>query len=437
MNPYPKYKNSNIAWLGSIPVGWSTTRLNELFSVVCGATPKNEERFWNGKIAWITPADFKTSDTYVKAGRRFITHEGLSSCGTTLVPSDSIVISTRAPIGSVVINDKKLCTNQGCKSLVKRQLDSVLTKYYYYVLSITTESLIRLGKGATFLELSTTDLAHFRVPIPSLSEQHSIVNYLDRETAEMDALITEQEELVSLLKQKRAVIISEAVCRGLDPTVPLKDSGKQWIGKVPSHWQILKIKDIAVLRGGSGFPVNMQGDQGKDIPFHKVSSLGKSLNHILQAPDSSISEEQAQFLKATIFPENTIVFAKVGAALLLGRFCTLEEKSCIDNNMMGMIMKNDLILHEFALYALPTSIQFKFMVNPGAVPSINGSQIGYFKIPLPPIQEQQVIINYLDRETAEIDRLIADCESSIQLLKQRRTALISEVVTGKIDVRIA
>ena len=210
---YGEYKDSKIKWIGEIPKHWRINKLKQYFFIINGSTPKNFEENWGGDICWVTPADYKTTDVYIDNSSRQITKIGLNSCGTTLVPKGSIIVSNRAPIGTVAIANKELCTNQGCKSLkVKRDIN---TKFIYYILSVNENELNRLGRGTTFMELSSQDLGTFQIPLAPLPEQNSIVNYLDKKTAKIDATIAKNEELIQLLEEKRVALINQVVTKGL------------------------------------------------------------------------------------------------------------------------------------------------------------------------------------------------------------------------------
>ncbi|WP_436659147.1 restriction endonuclease subunit S [Acinetobacter sp. P1(2025)] len=205
-----------------------------------------------------------------------------------------------------------------------------------------------------------------------------------------------------------------------------KDSGVEWLGEVPEHWRISSLKRYGYFKGGAGFPHAYQGNTEENIPFFKVNSLSKD-KRFLSSFSDFVGEETAKKLGAKIFPKNSIFFAKVGAALLLERIRTNQQPCCIDNNMMGFVIQNELSF-DFAFY-LMSLIDFKYLVNPGAVPSINESQISSFLISVPPISEQTQISNFLEQETTRIDNLIAKQEKLIELLEEQRKSIISHAVT--------
>jgi type I restriction enzyme S subunit len=210
-----------------------------------------------------------------------------------------------------------------------------------------------------------------------------------------------------------------------------KDSGV--LGQVPAHWESVPIKHLGRLKGGAGFPHENQGVEGQELSFHKVNALAQAgTDGILPLSENTISRETAKQLRAFVFPAGTIVFAKVGAALLLGRIRILNRDACIDNNMMGLVIQSGSARLEFVRYAM-SLVRFDSIANPGAVPSINESQIGEFRLPTPPPEEQTAIATFLDRETAKIDALVAEQQRLIELLKEEHQAVITYAVTKGLD----
>jgi type I restriction enzyme S subunit len=214
----------------------------------------------------------------------------------------------------------------------------------------------------------------------------------------------------------------------------MKPSGIEWLGDVPAHWAVLKLGVVSQFKGGAGFPDSYQGQTDNDIPFFKVGDMVNAEgSRVMRRANHTVTEATAKELRAFVFPANTIVFAKVGAALLLKRYRLLGQRSCIDNNMMGMSVGASASV-DFLLYVLPL-LDLELIVNPGAVPSMNEGQISGQRIALPPIEEQREIVESLDTELAKFDTLTAEAQRAIDLLQERRTALISAAVTGQIDVR--
>ena len=203
---------------------------------------------------------------------------------------------------------------------------------------------------------------------------------------------------------------------------------QSWLGDIPSNWEVKRIKDIGLLIGGAGFPHDFQGERDLELPFLKVVEIGSvESTEELTCASNTISRETAKKLGASIIRRGDIVFAKVGAALLLSRFRKIGTECCIDNNMMAF-RPSPKILPQFALAAL-SRINFSDIVNPGAVPSINGGQIGRIEIALPPLETQQRIAAFLDEKTARIDGLIAKKRELLEWLAEKRQALITQAVT--------
>lgn len=203
-------KNSGIEWIGDIPEHWNIIKTKNAFKIISGATPKTDNMtYWDGEITWITPADYKTEDRVIKSGKRNITLAGLNSCGTSIVPENSIIFSKRAPIGLVAINIVPLCTNQGCISCIPKSF--VNSKYFYYLMSVLTEWFELFGSGTTFKELSTNNFANFSLSQPPLSEQQSIANYLDQKCSEIDELISIKQQKIEKLKDYKKSLIFECV----------------------------------------------------------------------------------------------------------------------------------------------------------------------------------------------------------------------------------
>lgn len=210
LDPNAEMKDSGVEWIGEIPKKWEVKKIKYIFYVVSGATPKSDNcDYWNGNIIWITPADYKTLDKYIKSGSRNISKLGLQSCSATLVPSGSIIFSKRAPIGAVAVAEVDLCTNQGCLSCVPRQ--GAHSIFYYYVMSIATEDFELKGTGTTFKEISATSFNDSLLPFPSFSEQTTIANYLDEKCARIDEVISEKEALISDLELYKKSLIYEVV----------------------------------------------------------------------------------------------------------------------------------------------------------------------------------------------------------------------------------
>ena len=206
-----------------------------------------------------------------------------------------------------------------------------------------------------------------------------------------------------------------------------------WIGDLPNNWNVRRLKEVGRLFGGAGFPHEYQNVQGEELYFYKVGDLSLSENgKTLLASPHTISKETARVLRATIVPKSAIVYAKIGAALLLNRRRMTTAVCCIDNNMTAYVTEAEEVIPEWAFYWLST-IDFGEHVNPGAVPSFSEGYQSVLPIPVPPVEEQKVIAHFLDFKTAQIDALIAKKKALLDKLAEKRTSLISHAVTKGLD----
>ena len=209
-------RDSGVDWIGMIPTQWRLTKIKYVANIMPGATPKkNIGTYWDGDIPFVTPADFSARDHYISKGGSFITKEGMYSCSTSLLPTGSVIISTRAPIGLVVINTVPVCTNQGCKGLVKRGRDFNF-EYLYFVLSVAGGVLNALGNGTTYLELSKCSLSNFVIPRPPIKEQNNIVTYLNNRCENLDKAIASHQLSIQKLEEFRRSLIHYAVTGQID-----------------------------------------------------------------------------------------------------------------------------------------------------------------------------------------------------------------------------
>lgn len=209
LNKNAKFKNSGVDWLGQIPSHWEMKKIKFVSNIYNGATPASgAEKFWNGDIYWATPTDFNES-IYIYHTERKITKLGLNSCGTTLVPKSSIIMTTRAPIGNIAITKNELCTNQGCKAIVTNK--NIESKYVFYTFFTKSDFLNSLGSGTTFMELSAKELKNIKIPLPPKDEQEKIVEYIENKISKIDKLLNLEQECIKSLKEYKASLIDSVV----------------------------------------------------------------------------------------------------------------------------------------------------------------------------------------------------------------------------------
>lgn len=436
MERYEAYKDSGIEWIGAIPVDWGLAPVKGVSKIVAGKTPRSDnEKYWGGDIPWITPADM--SEKYTSSGARSITEIGLNDAGLDLVPENSIIVSNRAPIGLISIASNPLSTNQGCKALV---LEKGVPDYLYYCLACSSQELERLGKGTTFLELSAQDLGSHKIPWPSARIQTAISEYLDQKTAEIDSLIEQTERSIKLLEEYRKSVISEAVTKGLDPNVPMKDSGIDWIGDIPRTWSTQPLKYIT-LSIESGRSVD-----GSNYPASENEHGVLTLSSVYKAsfnPQANKAVEDAESISLLRCPVK-------GGSLLISRCNTSEwvgTAAIVENDIPNLFLPDKIWQLGFSSWALCRWIWYSLQSNYArhyfAVNSVGASStmqniskddLLALVIPVPPANEQNAILAHLDKEVDAINQSVTARKSFIAKLQEYRKSLISEAVTGKFVV---
>ena len=425
--PYPEYKDSGMKLIGSIPIGW---HIKPIFALYERRTQRKHE-------------DLRLLSVYRDYGviLREDREDNFNRPSLDLSPyqlvenRDLVLNKMKTWQGSIAVSELRGIVSPAY--IICRPRHGEHDRYMHYLLRapsyITQYASLSYGVRVDQWDLRFEDFRRIQVLLPPVEDQRAIAAFLDCETGKIDALIAKKERLIELLQEKRTALITQAVTKGLDPNVPMKDSGIEWLGKIPAHWEVTTLKRIGDLQAGAGFPDEEQGLDSEDIPFFKVGDMGLAANkkEMIDCPNT-ISQSTARRLRAYIFPPKTIVFAKVGAALLLNRRRVLSKPSCIDNNMMGFIPA--YCDSGWALYWL-CGLDLGELANPGAVPSVNEGQMRDTPVVVPLLNEQCLIAAFLDRETAKIDSLVSKVKGAIEHLKEYRTALISAAVAGKIDVR--
>lgn len=433
--PYTHYKPSGVEWLGNVPSHWDVSRLKWCFDISCGSTPESgESSYWDGDVTWVTPADLSRLDSkFIYGSMRTITQEGFDSCALTLVKPGSVILATRAPIGTLGVAATLLCHNQGCKALSSTDRASSLF-VYYYLLSVNKELNMK-GKGTTFLELGTPDLGCFEMPVPPLSEQKAIAAFLDRETARIDGLIAKREKLIVLLQEKRAALISHAVTKGLNPSAKMKPSGIDWLGNMPAHWETDKIKYNTFSCSGGTPNTENQDYWNGDIPWVSPKDMKASR---ISATEDSITELGLKESASRLIDENTVLIVVRSGILKHTIPVAINVVPVSINQDMKALFTKEKVTSDYLFYFI-NGVQENLLPlwrkQGCTVESIEQEFMGNTCLPIPPVSEQKAIAEYLDTETKKIDGLLEKEQQIIERMKEYRSSLITAAVTGKIDVR--
>jgi type I restriction enzyme S subunit len=432
--PYPEYRDSGVKWLCLLPQQWKTVPLKRLFRIVNGSTPKSSnDAFWDGEIPWATPDDLGSLSTVeIRETARRITRGGYESCGTTLVPAGSIVVSTRAPIGHLALAAVPLCVNQGCRCLVP--CSSVDSRYYYYALLAGRQELESRGQGSTFRELGRSELASVFLSYPPIDEQQAIAGFLRHETACIDALIAKKQRLIELLAEKREALIARVVTGGLDTDARTEDAHVEWFESLPAHWELKKLKYIVpgITVGIVVTPAKYYVDEG--VPC--LRSLNISSGRVNKDDLVFISPESNELHRKSKIHTGDIVIVRTGqtgtAVVVTGEF---DGANCID---LVIVRRSKRILPEYLHYFINSRSAAR-QIEAKTVGSIQGHYntytVGELLVPTPSLNEQRAIIAELDGQCGCLGRLIATVSDGVAKLREYRSALISAAVTGKIDVR--
>ena len=289
-------------------------------------------------------------------------------------------------------------------------------------------------QGATVESLETGVMATTRMPVPATAEQRAIANFLDRETARIDALISKKKELIGLLQEKRAVLISRAVTKGLDPDAPMKDSGVEWLGEIPAHW------DVAALRYRYEQTLGKMLDTKRITGEHLVPYLRNvdvQWDHInvLNLPSMDIRPHEME--RFTVRPGDLLVCegGETGrCAIWRGEIDTCGYQKALHRLRP---LNEDRETPRFLYHMLAVAVAHgAFADGQGStIAHLTGDMLRAHRFPFPPFTEQRAIVDFLDQETARIDVLVDKANDAVERLKEYRTAVISAAVTGRIDVR--
>jgi type I restriction enzyme, S subunit len=444
MKKYDSYKDSGIEWIGEIPSHWDSVRLCYLGNFSSSGIDKK-----------INP-----DEELVK----IINFTDIYNNPKGVLDSsiDYMIVSTtpnKKAEHSVVKGDliflpsSETYEDLGKSAIVNEEMENVSFSYHVIRLNFTTElahgfkkyltnnyqvlnQFSSNGQGTTRKIIGRNVFRNIKIVIPPIEEQTTIANYLDQKTTQIDDLIAKKERLIQLLEEERTAIINQAVTKGLDPNVPMKDSGIEWLGEIPEHWEVYRIDWVSnIVRGNTGFKKDELLDNGDYVALqygktYKVDIVDDSFNF---------------FVNSEFYKENQVV--SKGDTILISTSETVEDlgHTCYyDNERIGLIggeqillKPNRQILYEKYLYqyAKQFSLVLKKYARGLKVFRFSTHDLKQIFIGIPSVQEQIEIAHFLDRETIRIDTLCRNMKQEIDLLKEYKTALISEVVTGKVDVR--
>jgi type I restriction enzyme S subunit len=430
---YPAYKDSGVEWLGEVPEHWDVKRVRRIFEI-----KKRIAGELGFDILSITQQGIKVRDPESNDGQVSMDYSKYQ----VVEPGDFAMNHMDLLTGYVDISRRLGVTSPDYRvfSIAEPRRSDPGYLLYIFQMGYRQKILYAYGQGSSQLgrwRLPTEEFQDWTIPFPSPEEQASIANFLDHETAKIDALIAEQLRLIELLQEKRQTVISHAVTKGLNPHAPMKDSGVEWLGEVPEHWEVLPIKHTcSLLRDGTHLP---PARVAEGIPLLSVRNIqGHAFG--LRDDDSLISEQDFSELSRSFVPEPddvmlAIVGATIGKAAIvpsgIGRFH-------IQRSLAIFRSKPELPVAKWLL-GIFGSIRFNSLLwqNIGfsAQPGIYLGVLKDIRIPVPPKKEQEEILARLEESINDQSQILSVASHSVDLLQERRSALISAAVTGQIDVR--
>jgi type I restriction enzyme S subunit len=432
MKKYDSYKNSGIEWIGEIPSHWEIVKVKYNFSFRTGFTPPSgkEEYHQDGKYIWINIGDLNEKIIVDSANK--ITDKAIEDYKPTVVPQGSLLYSFKLSVGKVAFVGKDCYTNEALFSIDPDGKNNL--NFFYYSLP---EQIIKNANeniyGAKILNQEL--IKNAVLIIPSDKEQTAIATYLDCKTSEIDNLIANKKRLVELYEEEKTAIINQAVTKGIDANVKMKDSGIEWLGEVPEHWEVNRLKYLGKFINGFSFKSTDFIQSG--IRVLKISNIQNM--HINWSDESFIDESYYGIYKDFRVLKNDIVFALTRPIISTGiKVALIDSDEKILINQRNSIYRPISINVKWIYYLLLSSNfiqEFDSKIDKtGQQPNISSFDIGEITVPITIEEEQSLIIRHIETECNRIDAKIAKTKKLIDLLTEYRTALISEVVTGKIKV---
>ena len=420
MKQYPKYKDSGVSWIGEIPEGWKCTQIRRYLSCVCtGATPPGaaEKYYSNIGTPWFTPGDFKDFNV-LKDSSKYLSEEGNDIMKK--YPANTILmIGIGGTMGKVALSPMECSFNQQINALLtKGEIDN---KFVVYYLKIERDNIFNTAKFTTLPILNQAETKRIPIVVPSLSEQHAVVSYLDKKTAQIDRFISEAEREIEKLNELKQAQIAHLVTHGTNPDAPMKDSGIAWIGQIPEHWEVNKIR--------SHFKERRTKVSDKDYPALSVAREG-----IVPQLDTAVKTDNGDNRKL-VLKNDFVVNSRSD-----------RKGSCGVSDYDGSVSLISIVLEPHDIN--PQYVHYLFRSNNyveefyrngrGIVADLwttRYSEMRNIFIPIPPVSEQKDIVSAINSLNNKIETLTSELTTQIDHLKELKQRIISDVVTGKIDVR--
>lgn len=432
---YPKYKDSEVEWLGEVPEHWEIRRLKHISEVHLSNIDKHSVEGQRDVLLC----------NYVDVYKNEKITSQLDFMRST-ASDDQINRLTIFKDDVIITKDSETPSDIGVSALTIEDIPDLVCGYHLALVRPSTSSggflhyLFKSGfvravfevesNGLTRYGLGKYSIENLTFASPSKKEQQSIANFLDAKTSLIDDLIAKKEKQIELLKEKRTAIINRAVTKGLDPDIPMKDSGIDWLGEVPEHWEVKMIKRITqVKRGASPRPIDdpIYFDENGDYAWVRIADVTAS-NTYLKVSSQQLSELGSS-LSVKLEPGE--LFLSIAGSV--GKPCITKIKCCIHD---GFVYFPTLSMNKkFIYYIFDGGDAYKGLGKLGTQLNLNTETVGEIKIAVPPPSEQNAIVEYIDIKTTQIDTVATKLQTQIEKLREYRQSLISAAVTGKINIR--
>lgn len=411
--------------------------LRRLARILNGGTPPSGAAgLWDGEVPFATPPDLNGLDGMVlKSTARTITVDGTAYSG--VAPAGSVLLSTRAPIGHIGRLNSPVAFNQGCRALVPG--GDIDARFLAYALVAARSDLDARGLGTTFLELSGASLAQVKVPLVPLHAQREIADYLDGETAQIDAFVAKNEELIALLAERRAGVIARAVLRGLDADVELRTSGVERLGEVPGHWSVQRLASTVARARNGVWGADPDGGE-EDLRCVRVADFDRRCQRIHDNAHTMRKLTAAERVGRVLRYGDLLLEKSGGGEKSPVGFVVLYDRDdpAVCSNFVARVqLRSDM---DPAFWTYVHGVMYRLRITEKSLKQSTGiqnlDQGAYFNeyVAVPPYREQVTIARYLESKVAEIDGALEKAHRGVSLARERRVALISAAVSGKVDV---
>lgn len=434
MKRYEIYKDSGIQWVGEIPSHWDSNKLKFFADISTGTTPSTaNEEYWNEATEnWYTPADFNEGDIHLNGSSRKVSAMAFEKSACKVFKKNVVlVVGIGATLGKIGFSRVECTANQQINAI--EFYDNVYPLFGAYYLSSLKEVMKSLASAATLAIMNQSVTGSIPFVCPTLAEQKNIATYLDHKVGQIDATIAEKEQMLEDLKAYRSAIISEAVTTGLDKNVELKDSGVECIGMIPKHWNINKLKFFADISTGTT-PSTDNEEYWKEPTenWYTPSDFCEENVH-LETSSRKVSTTAFQESACRVFKKDVVLVVGIGATL--GKI-GISSVECSANQQINAIEFYDNVYPLFGAYYLSSLKEvMKSLASAATLAIMNQSVTGSIPFVCPSLDEQKEIADYLEKKTKSIGSLLNQIEVQIDELKSYKSALITEAVTGKIDLR--